>query len=87
MSPVRRRAPSCRDRTRLLAQSRGYVAPITDDLDPFAAPSQAHAVIEAGSVGGGVRGRWSLENGLTLLGGIVAGDQDYAGSRGGGGQR
>lgn len=72
-----------RDRTRMLVQSRGFVSPVTDDLDPFAAPSQAHVVVEAGSVGGAVRGRLASDGGLTVLGGLIFGDQDYLGARGG----
>jgi hypothetical protein len=64
-------------RTRLLVQSRGFVSPITDDLDRLAAPSQMHGFVEVGSVGAGLRGRLTFDNGLMLLAGVSWGDQDY----------
>jgi hypothetical protein len=70
-----------RERTQLLVQSRGFLSPITDDMDPLVAPSQMHAFAEAGSVGGGVRGRWTLPSGLMFLAGLEAGEQDYQGVR------
>jgi len=64
-------------RVRLLAQGDGFVSPVTDDLDRFIAPSQAHAVMEAGSYAAGVRGRITTASGVTLLGGFSLGEQNY----------
>ena len=71
-----------RDRTRLLVQSRGFGASVTDDMDPLAAPSQAHGFVQAGSVAVGLRGRWNLGGGVTILGGLGWGEAAYAGVRG-----
>jgi hypothetical protein len=64
-------------RVRLLVQGAGYVSAITDDLDRFSAPTQIHAVVEAGSAAAGLRGRLSLADGITLLGGFSGGREDY----------
>jgi len=64
-------------RVRLLVQGAGFVSDITDDLDRFSAPSQLHAVAEVGSASAGVRGRVSLDDGVTLLGGFSGGREDY----------
>ena len=64
-------------RVRLLVQGAGFVSEVTDDLDRFSAPSQVHAVAEVGSAAAGLRGRVSLADGITLLGGFSGGREDY----------
>lgn len=68
-----------RERTELLVQTRGFVSTITDDMDPLLAPSQIHVSAEAGSYGVGVRGRWTSDTGLMVMGGLMTGDEDYQG--------
>jgi hypothetical protein len=64
-------------RVRLLVQGAGFVSDITDDLDRFSAPTQIHAVAEVGSASAGLRGRVSLADGITLMGGFSGGREDY----------
>ena len=70
-----------RARTRLLVQSRGFLSPITDDADPFLAPTQAHAFVAGDDVNGGFRGRLNGPKDLTLLGGVSWGSQSYGSVR------
>ena len=66
-----------RARVRLLVQGGGFASEITDDLDRLDAPSQLHAVVEGGSAAGGFRGRVRFADGLTVLGGVSVGAEDY----------
>ena len=68
-----------RERARLLIQGHGYASPITDDGDPFLAPTQAHAFVAGDDLNGGFRGRLNFGPGLTLLGGLSWGAQAYEG--------
>ena len=70
-------AQLARARSRLLVQGDGFAAALDGDLDPLVAPSEAHAFVEAGSVGGGLRGRLTFPGGLSLLAGLGVGQQDY----------
>jgi len=72
-----------RARTELLVQDRGFVSPITGDMDPLAAPSQAHTFADVGSASLGVRGRFTSDSGLMVLGGLLTGYEDYQNVRAG----
>jgi hypothetical protein len=65
------------DRVRLLIDGQGLVSAVSDDLDPFVAPTQAHIVGQIGQDAIGLRGRVTLPDGLTLLGGFSYGRLDY----------
>jgi hypothetical protein len=65
-----------RDRVRLLNEA-AFAAGVTDDLDPFVAPSQVHIVGQLGEDALGVRFRVAWPDGFTLLGGFSTGRLDY----------